>query len=225
MNPLLWTWRDEWLILPVVRGWVGHLAAACAWLAAGCAVSAAAETAFGLLNVPMAALPCGLLSQAAAFLFFLLLVPLVLWCHIVLLTGRGTAFTRGLLMFVLVMTAAYAVCALFTLCTGEALLAQQGLLPLLLPILLQVCVTINLERMAAAPQALKAQAVAAPLLWLFAYVTDAPQTLLAAVLFKALLCYCVFVPLRQLAHYAPLIVSLPPRENSGEEEARDEADK
>lgn len=225
MNPMLWTWRDEWLILPVVRGWVSRMAAACAWLAAGCAVSAAAEMVFGLLNVPMAALPCGLLSQAAAFLFFLLLVPLVLWCHIVLLLWRGTAFTRGLLVFVLVLTAAYAVCALFTLCTGEALLAQQGLLPLLLPILLQVCVAINMERMAAAPQALKLRAIGTPLLWLFAYVTDVPGMLLAAVLFKALLCYCVFEPLRQLAHYAPLIVSLPPLENSGEDDAHDEADK
>lgn len=225
MNPMLWTWRDEWLILPVVRGWVSRMAAACAWLAAGCAVSAAAEIVFGLLNVPMAALPCGLLSQAAAFLFFLLLEPLVLWCHIVLLAGRGTVFTRGLLVFTLLFTAVYAVCALFTLCTGEALLAQQGLLPLLLPMLLQVCVVINWERMTAAPQALKVQAAGTPLLWLGAYITDVPETLLAAVLFKALLCYCVFVPLRSLAHYAPLIVSLPPRESSGKDEVHNETDR
>lgn len=224
MNPLLWTWRDEWLILPVVRGWVGRMAAACAWLAAGYAVSAAAEIAAGVAGFSVSVL-FGLLTQAAGQLFFLLYLPLALWCHIVLLAGRGLLLTRGMLLFCLLMAFVHLACLLFTLCTGETLLVQQGLLPLLLTVLLQLGGIFNWGRMAAAPLLLKLRGMAAPLLWLCAYVTDAPETLPAAVFFKALLCLCVFVPLRRLAYYAPLIVSLPPLESSEKEEAHDEADK
>lgn len=224
MNPMLWTWRDEWLILPVVRRWVGRMAAACAWAVAAYAATAAAEIATGVGGFSVSML-FGLLTQAAGQLFLLLYLPLALWCHIVLLAGRGLLLTRGLLLFCLVMAFVHLVCLLFTLCTGETLLAQQGLLPLLLAVLLQLGGILNWGRMTAAPLLLKLRGMAAPLLWLCAYVTDVPETLPAAVFFKALLCLCMFVPLRHLAYYAPLIVSLPPQESSGEEEAHDETDR
>lgn len=224
MNPLLWTWRDEWLILPVVRGWVSRMAAACAWAVAAYAATAAAEIATGVGGFSVSVL-FGLLTQAAGQLFFLLYLPLALWCHIVLLAGRGLPLTRSILLFCLLMAFVHLGCLLFTLCTGETLLAQQGLLPLLLALLLQLGGILNWGRLAAAPLLLKLRGMAVPLLWLCAYVTDAPETLPAAVFFKALLCLCVFVPLRHLAYYAPLIVSLPPQENSEEEEAHDATDR
>lgn len=217
MIPLLWSWHDEWLILPAVRPWVSRLAACCAWLAAGSAALAAAEILLALGNAAPSLL-CGLLSHAATELLFILSVPLILWCHIVLAAQRGLTATRYLLLFCLLFTALHAVCCVFTAVTGELLLALQGLLPLLLPLLVHTAMAANWHHIAALPRFMRFRIIAAPVCIPLICVTDIPGSILLAVLFKALLCWAVWAPLRQLAAFAPRVVGLPPK---AEEEATD----
>lgn len=224
MIPLLWSWHDEWLILPAVRAWVGRAATCAAWLAGAAACTAVAEIVLAPCIPPLALL-CGMLSQATLGLFFYFLPPLMLWCHIVLLGLRGFWVTRYLLLFCLFLTAVHAVCHVYSLFSDSPLLPQHGLLAIIVPLLLHLSTGANWGNMAAAPRLLKIQALAAPLVWLLAYGTDVPETLPAAVLFKVLLCLCMWIPLRRLARYAPLIVSLPPQESSGEDESHNATDK
>lgn len=208
MHPLLWTWKDEHLLLPVVRLAVGKVSAACAWAAAVMGVAAAAEFALLEAGIPMGVL-CGLLSHLCMVLLLALLPAVLLWCHIVLLAGRGMRGTRYLLLLCLWFGPLFCVCEVYTLLHGKPLLAQQGLLPLLEIVAVITALSLNWGRMEALSVAQRIRLNALPLLLLFACVTDTPETLLSAAVFKLILFGTAFRPLRQLAQYAPRVVSLP----------------
>lgn len=215
-------WRDECLIFPAVKRAVSVLAKVTAWGF----VAAAALWLLGLaLLVTMLFASAGTsdavidevsLWESAFFLcgagreFLLaLLMPclylLVLWCHQVLLAGRGMAVTRWLLLFLLFFAFLHAVCMGWLLARGKPLLANQMLLPAVLYTVLPCVVVVNWFRMAALPLRYRLCLIFFLLALLGSYI------LAGSFLVLLLPCFS-FVLMRRLAAYAPLIVSLPPKD-------------
>lgn len=209
MFPL--SWSDELLMLPVTRRAVRLLAAGAAWTALSAAVCAAAELllvflpavgAFGLL--------IGLVSSLCSALLMALMALLWPWCQVVLLAERGIKMLRPVALFVLFFALLYPLCVFYSLFTGEALLAQQGLLTLAVPLLLLFLAGLHWGYTAAAPMLLRIRLTLSPLLLLLVLITDVPEILPLCLLFKGLLAWALFRPLRQLAALVPHLAELPP---------------
>lgn len=201
-------WRDEYLIYPAVKGAVSvmarvtsclYIAAALFWLAGLgvlCCVPFPGASVFpvlvGLNELSVAcAVPC--------------LYLLVLWCHQVLLAGRGMTATRWLLFFLLFFAFLYPVCEGYQLLTGKLLLVNQFLLPPALYTVLLCVFLFNWFRMSALPLCYR-------VLLLFFFLCLLGQYILqGSFLILLLPCFSWF-PLGLLARYAPQIVGLPPRE-------------
>lgn len=221
-------WREEMLIFPAVKRAVSRLAKVTAW---GFVTAAA----LWLLGLALLVGELGLLSSAGnsdealvwvsrcemtKFLCIVgteflqsLLLPclylLALWCHQVLLAGRGTVVTRFLLLCSLFFAFLHPVCAGWLLLSGKPLLANQMLLPAVLYTMLPCVYAVNWFRMAALPLRYR-------LLLLCFLLALVGNYILPGSFFVLLLPCFSFVPLRLLARYAPLIVSLPPKEEPNE---------
>lgn len=215
-------WRDEYLIFPAVKRAVSVLAKVTAW-------GFVAAAALWLLGLALLVGELGLLSAAGdsdealvwlsrcemiqflggegrEFLLALLLpclYLLALWCHQVLLAGRGTAVTRWLLLFLLLFAFLHPVCTGWLLLSGKPLLVNQMLLPAVLYTVLPCVFAVNWFRMAALPLRYR-------LLLIFFLLALLGNYILMGSLCVLLLPCFSFVPLRRLAAYAPRIVSLPP---------------
>lgn len=215
-------WRDECLIFPAVKRAVSVLAKVTAWGF----VAAAALWLLGLALLAVAAMLCSaaelpeempvwvsvtesaiLICGAGREFLLALLMPclylLALWCHQVLLAGRGTAVTRWLLLCLLFFAFLHAVCMGWLLVSYKPLLANQMLLAPVLYTVLPCVFAVNWFRMAALPLRYR-------LLLIFFLLVLLGSYILAGSLCVLLLPCFSFVPLRRLAAYAPLIVSLPP---------------
>lgn len=202
-------WRDEYLIYPVVKGAAAVLArvtaglycaAALFWLA-GLALLCCAPPGGADAFVAVAGL--GELSAAVAVSCLYLLA---LWCHQVLLAGRGMTATRWQLLFLLFFALLHPVCVGHELLTGAPLLVNQFLLPAVLYASLLCVFLFNWFRMAALPLRYRM------LLSLF-FLTLLGQYILQGSFLILLLPCFAWVPLRLLARYAPRIVSLPPKKD------------
>lgn len=210
-------WRDEYLIFPAVKRAVARVAKATAWGLVGVALLWLA----GLLIVVVSLALCDSVSVGAwdaaclalvtclRELLLSLLLPCLflqaLWCHLVLLAGRGLFITRWLLAALFFFAFLHTVCHVYVLATGELLLVNQFLLPALLYSVLPCVFVLNWFHMAAAPLRLRV------LLLLF-LLTLMGQYILNGSVLLLLLPAFGWVPLRALAQIAPLIVSLPPKE-------------
>lgn len=224
MTPFDLEWRDEYLIFPAVKRAVSRLARLTAWGL----VAAAALWLLGLALLVVAAILCSAaelpdempvwvsVTESAILIcgvgheFLLSLLPpclylLALWCHQVLLAGRGAMVTRWLLLCLLFFAFLHSVCTGWLLLSGKLLLANQFLLPAVLYTALPCVVAVNWFRMASLPLRYRLLL----LCFLFALVGS---YIFPGSFFVLLLPCFSFVPLRLLAHYAPLIVSLPPKE-------------
>lgn len=220
-------WREEMLIFPAVKRAVsqlakvtawGFVAAAALWLL-GLALLVVAVMLFPVAELPeempvwASAMESALLICGAGCEFLLaLLLPclylLALWCHQVLVAGRGTAVTRWLLLFLLLFAFLHPVCEGWLLLSGKPLLANQMLLPAVLYTALPCVFALNWFRMAALPLRYRL------LLLCFLLALPGNYILMGSLCVLLLPCFS-FVPLRRLAAYAPLIVSLPPKDNEG----------
>lgn len=200
-------WREEMLIFPEVKRAVSVLAQVTRW---GYLIVFVLLPPLAALMGPWADFSV-FLSRAEPFceallLFFLYLT--VLWCHQVLLAGRGAFVTRWVLLLLSFFAVLHPVCTGYTVLTGKGLLVNQFLLPAVLNVALASCVVLNGGRMAAAPLRLRLR------IWLFAaallgrYVFGMTPLILP---FDLLLVWSAWKPLRLLSGYAPLIVSLPPK--------------
>lgn len=215
-------WRDECLIFPAVKRAVSVLAKGTAWgfvVAAalwllGLALLVGKMMLFASAGTSDAVIDEVSLWESAFFLcgagreFLLaLLMPclylLALWCHQVLLAGRGTAVTRWLLLCLLFFAFLHAVCMGWLLVSGKPLLVNQMLLPAVLYTVLPCVFAVNWFRMAALPLRYRL------LLIFFLLVLLGNYILMGSLCVLLLPCFS-FVLLRRLAAYAPLIVSLPP---------------
>lgn len=201
-------WRDEYLIYPAVKRMIAvlsrmtahlYVAAALFWVAglgllcfapADCVAAFVATTS--LADFFVAAAAPGLYLSA-------------LWCHHVLLAGRGVTATRRMLFFMLFFAFLHPVCVGYEMMTGAPLLVNQSLLPAVLYTVLPSVFFCNWFRMTALPLRYRL------LLLLFFICLLGRYILQGSFLMLLLPCFS-YIPLRLLAHYAPQIVSLPPRD-------------
>lgn len=222
-------WRDEYLIFPALKHVVsrlaqltawGFVAAAALWLLGLVALLAVAAMLCSAAELPeempvwvsvteSALLICGAGREFLLALLLPCLYLLALWCHQVLLAGRGTVVTRFLLLCSLFFAFLHPVCAGWLLLSGKPLLANQMLLPAVLYTMLPCVYAVNWFRMAALPLRYR-------LLLLCFLLALVGNYILPGSFFVLLLPVFSFVPLQLLARYAPLIVSLPPKEEPNE---------
>ena len=204
---------DNILIYPAVK----HKAAWLAGLANALALTAAVLSLLcigGLsLDLTEFALRCGSASQLMGRFLLAVLSLLSAWCHHVLLAGRGSDITRWLANLGIFMGGLVLVCSLYAAVTFERLLPRQDDVALMLITLLLFTALFNLPRMAAAPAGRRAAVVLAPLLLLLVELTDMPMALLPNAVFKLAAAALLFPQLRRLRQVAPLIVSMPERDN------------
>lgn len=214
MAPSEYAWRDEYLIYPAVKSAVAALARVTAYLYVAAALFWLAGLAL-LCWAPACGADAFIAVAGLAELAVALAVPglylLALWCHQVLLAGRGMAATRWILLFLLFFAFLYPVCEVYRLLTGEPLLVNQFLLPAVLDSVLFCVCGFNWFRMAALP--LRARV----LLLLFFLSLLGQYILQGSFLILLLPCFS-WRFLGLLARYAPKIVSLPPRETPTKED-------
>ncbi len=200
---------EEWLIFPRTRRLVSELAKIC-----GLCLLISAAGIGGILLFAAGAdnLGAGLwqIADLCLPLHLLLLSLLMLWCHDVLLSGRGLGISRFLLAFCALQAGLYVVCSFYTLLpTNELLLPLQELLPCIVWAILAVCTLLNLGNMAALPTKWKCLLFAYFLLLLPVLLTRNTELFLIAELAKIPCAACGFFLFRALSRLAPRIISLP----------------
>ena len=212
--------NDEWLIYPGVKRAAAVLARAALVCMLAAAVCAPAEIACSMLAAAVqsqALLSAALLCGAAASVLLLAAVaclgPLAAWCHLVLVAGRGSAFTRFLTQIGAFLSLMIPACAVYTVVAGEPLLARQAEIPPYVCLILLISVLINLPNMKAAPVKLRALAALLPLFMLGATLTDVDGLLAIRTVCTLAAAACAWMPLRALSATAERIVSLPERED------------
>lgn len=203
-------WRDEYLIFPVVKRAVAVLAkvtlglyaaAALSWLVGLGVLCTAGYN--GAVLIPVAVGAVSVLSALAVPCLYVL----ALWCHHVLLAGRGIAVTRWLLLCLLFFALLFPVCESYTMVTGQCLLVNQGLLPAVLYSVLLCAFLFNWFLMAALPLRYRVFLLLFLLTLLGLYLLHGSFLILLPPCFSS-------APLCLLARYAPQIVSLPPRDTN-----------
>lgn len=224
MTPIDVECRDEILIFPAVKRAVsvlakvtawGFVAAAALWLS-GLALLLGSWLLLSVTEPPVKAivwvtymgvstLVCEVGSEFLSALLLPCLYLLALWCHQVLLAGRGTVVTRWLLLILLFFSFLHPVCRGYLLLRGHPLMEEQFLLADLLYTILPCIVAVNWFRMTALPLRYR-------LLLVFFLLALAGNGICEGSFIVLLLPCFSFWPLRLLARYAPLIVSLPPKE-------------
>lgn len=211
-------WRDEWLILPMVRAAVGKAARGAAWLLLAMAVAAVLELLL-LYSGVWAGVLLGWFSNVCGLLAFVLSLLLLPWCLIVLAAGRGVYLSRAVSVSAALFGLLHLVCEVYTAVSGRLLLPQQGLLPLLLMVCILSLLGVNWGRFAALSAWSRRRVIAAFVLYLCALLGDTPEIILLGVLFKIACCWAAFTPLRALADMAPRVVGLPPVEEEKKEDS------
>lgn len=201
--------RGEFLIFPVVKGFVARLSGC----ALGCGLASAAAAAAELALAPLGFVPAALFAgQASSLLFALFLSGVSLlapWCHEVLLARRGWGLTRFLLAMGALMGLFLLAGVVYALLTGTPLFLRQGELPLMISLLLLVCMLANMPLMAAAPLRRRVRLACFALVLLATAITDAPILVALNDMCRILAVLLAFSPLLTLRRAAPLIVSLP----------------
>lgn len=211
-------WRDEWLILPLVRAAVGKAARGAAWLLLAMAAAAVLELLL-LYSGVWAGVLLGWFSNVCGLLAFVLSLLLLPWCLIVLSAGRGVYLSRAVSVSAALFGLLYLVCEVYTAVSGRLLLPQQGLLPLLLLVFTLSLLGVNWGRFAALSAWSRGRVIAAFVLYLCSLLGDTPETILLGVLFKIACSAAAFTPLRALADIAPRVVGLPPVEEEKKEDS------
>ena len=200
---------DDVLIYPALRALVAKLATWAAGLALLCALSALAELLLAPVGLVGVALFCGSLSELLMSLLQPLVIWVGLWCHMVLLAGRGMELTRYGLLTVAVLALMMPVCTLYLLLVDEPLLLRQAELPLICNVVLAVCVLLNLPRGTAAGWWRLVLLSAYAIMAVFYSLTNMPELVWLSDICKIAACAAIYYPLRALSRYAPRVVSLP----------------
>lgn len=212
--------HDEWLIYPGVKRAAAMLASVALVCMLAAAVCAPAEILCAMLAERMqsgfllsAALLCGGAASMLLLACAACLGPLGAWCHLVLVAGRGSAFTRFLTQIGAFLSLLLPVCMAYSLAMKEPLLAREAEIPLYICLILLVATLINLPNTKAASIPLRALAAALPLFLLGAFLTDVSGLLPIRAACAMLAAACAYMPLRKLAATAERIVSLPEKED------------
>ncbi|MBR5889634.1 MAG: hypothetical protein IKY92_06295 [Akkermansia sp.] len=199
----------EYPILPAVRQLVSRLAAAARYALLACAVLAVVEPLLLVLYLPLGGIACGLVSSFLLQVAVVLVVLVAVWCHVVLLAGRGNVITRWMLAACSCLAPIAPVSWVYTLFSGELLLYRQGELILILCIVLLLAAALNIPRMAAARWQLQLRVLLLPLLLLLVLCCDVPGLVLPCAALKVLATWVAASPLRMLQSVAPRIIAMP----------------
>lgn len=212
--------NDEWLIYPGVKRAAAVLARTALVCMLAAAVCAPAEICLSMLAGAVqgrALLSAALLCGAAASVLLLAAVaclgPLAAWCHVVLLAGRGSLFTRFLTQIGAFIALLAPVCTVYTLAAGQPLLARQAEIPLYVCLIVFAAALVNQPNMKAAAVRLRVLVPLVPLFLLGAFLTDVEGLLPIRTACLLLAAACAYAPLRLLSATARRIVSLPERED------------
>lgn len=201
--------NDDIYIFPAVKKAASILAAASGWLLILIPVLSLMEIILAMGGLIEGAIFCGISAQ---FLFNLLLSFLglfVLWGHNVLLADRGVEVSRGMCFISLPFILLTPITTGYTLITQEALIEIQELFPYCLCILLLQSALLNLPKMAALSVALRWRIALFPFMLIGIAITDFPEMLPIALLFKIAAAALVAGPLFRLANFIPRIISMP----------------
>lgn len=212
--------NDQWLIYPGVKRVAAVLARAALVCTLAAAVCAPLEIVFSMLAAAVqsafllsAAVLCGAAASILLLAAATCLGPLAAWCHLVLVAGRGSAFTRLLTQIGAFLSLLVPVCMAYAFITGEPLLARQAEIPLYICLIILASVLINLPNVKAASVRLRVVMPLVPLFLLGAFLTDADGLLAIRTACALLAAACAWMPLRLLSATAERIVSLPERED------------
>ena len=208
---------DNFLILPGVKGAVGWLAGIARIGLMLCAAAATGELLCLSCGFAVTGLISGILSWLILNLELVVLSMAAVWCHEVLLAERGYGFTRFLSLVALFYALSCPVCEVYTVCTGELLLPNQALHPLIVSMLLLLVQLTNLPNMEAAERRLKIRLGVFPVLLAGIFLAEQAGFILWSAIGKVLLVLLLARPLRQLADIAPRVISMPGRADSAHE--------
>lgn len=208
---------EDFPILPGVKTTIGRLAGLARTGLILCALLSVAEIMFLTHDYTAIGVICGLLSSLLLNLELPILSVLILWCHEVMLPGRGYAFSRFLGGPVIIFSVSCPACTLYTVFTGTPLLINQALFPFIVCLMLEMIYLINLPNMGAATRFLKLRLGLLPFLLVLIFSLDQPSGLLFAVIGKLLLLLLLARPLRQLANIAPRVISMPEKADSAQQ--------
>lgn len=212
-------WKEEMLLYPLVKQVISRMATLGVWVSILLALAAASallgavwslwsDDLIAYLLVVGGSMVAGLSAEIVLALWILL----GLWCHHVLLAGRGLALTRWGMLLLPFFACLNPVCELYLLFTGEPLLVNQAVLMPVLVSLACVVIWVNWPATEAASHRLRFCLAVQPALLAVGYLTGGELSPLLLVSFLSygaagVLSACL---LRQMARVAPLIVSLPP---------------
>ena len=206
--------NEQWPIYPLVRHTIGRIASFGARVSVAIPVCQVLSLLMVLLLPPTCeglAFACYCTADALFYLLLALLMLLALWCHNVLLAGRGFTFTRYMLMFGIFMALTLLVCMPYSFFSGTLLLARQYEIPFILWVILTCSLLLNLGNMAALPTKGRWLMGGYMLLLLLILLTKDNQLLPLCMLFEILWSIAGYKLLRRLADTAPLIISMPER--------------
>jgi hypothetical protein len=209
--------NEQWPIYPLVRLTIGKIAGFAARISVAIPVCQVLSLLMVLLLPPACesmAFACYCTADALFYLLLALLVLLALWCHNVLLAGRGFAFTRFLLLFGIFLALTMLVSMTYSFFTGTLLLARQYEIPFILWVLLSCSLLLNLGNMAALPAKGRWLIGGYMLLLLLILLTKDTPLLPLCILFEILWSIAGYKLLRRLAAAAPHIISMPERPES-----------
>ncbi len=208
---------DESLIYPRTKAIIArtaHVALIACWASSIC----------GLLAwIPFP--DAGFLALMDLQLIFLILLSICLgillpWCHLVLLPASGFVLTRYLSSLAFVLSVLILISFSYSLIMKEALIVNQGSLPILISLLVLAAATLNFPSLLALSWLHRIYLLLIPLLYLVSYTSSQVKATLVSSPATILLLLVSYPLLKGLKNIAPRIISLPPKKG---EESEDDA--
>ncbi len=198
---------DASLIYPRMKSFIAltaHIALIACWASCLCALLA-------WLPIPL----LGFLALMNLHLIFLVLLSICLgillpWCHLVLLPESGFMFTRYLSSLGIVLSLLTLCSFIYSLVMKEALLTNQGSLPLIIGLLVLIAAGLNFPAMQALSLRYRLYLLLLPVTFFIGYISAQMKMLIISSPASLLLLLISYPLLKGLRNIAPRIISLPP---------------
>ncbi len=206
---------DESLIYPRMKAFIArtaHIALIACWASSICGLLA-------WLPFP----PREFLALMDLQLIFLILLSACLgillpWCHLVLLYASGFVITRYLSSVGIILSLLTLISFTYSLIMKEALITNQGTLPILTSLLVLIGIVLNFLSLQALSWLHRIYLLLIPLLYLVSYTSSQVKANLVSSPATLLLLLVSYPLLKGLKSIAPRIISLPPKEDEESED-------
>ncbi len=199
---------DPSLIYPRMKAFisrVAHIALISCWASSICAL---------LIWLPLPSMIMHSLGDLQ--LIFLILMSACLgillpWCHLVLAAESGFIITRLLSSVGIILSILTVISFIYSLITQEALITNQGGLPLLIALLILITSLVNMPYISALALRYRIYLPFIPLLYIICYISLQSRESIISTPSCLLLLLVSHPILHGLKRIAPRIISLPPR--------------